>query len=417
MREAGPWANFRRSREGSVAIVFAISITGLMGMVALAVDLARAYNVSSKIATALDAAALAGAKMLDGGSTDAQIQAAAQAYFNAHMATLHIHGTALSGFTAVIDRTNTTVKASVNASLGTTFGHVIGKDSIDMLKSATVNFQLRDVELSMALDITGSMLDTNKIIDLQHAAKDVIDTLLQDARTENSARIALVPWSASVNAGSLAATASAGLSTDGCVVERTGSQAATDAVAAGAAAAGTSNTSAAPAYSCPNDPVVPLSGKSQMNLLKGMVDGFNANGGTAGHIGTAWGWYMLSPLWSSVLPPSAAPAPYNQAKTIKAILLMTDGEFNVAYDTPNPYSTAQVDESYTKYRALCDAIRAKKVVVYTVGFGLTKGSRAETELEYCATTPAHFFPAANGNDLKDAFKQIANQLQALRVAG
>lgn len=68
MRKAGPWANFRRSREGSVAIVFAISITGLMGMVALAVDLARAYNVSSKIATALDAAALAGAKMLDGGS-------------------------------------------------------------------------------------------------------------------------------------------------------------------------------------------------------------------------------------------------------------------------------------------------------------------------------------------------------------
>ncbi len=183
----------------------------------------------------------------------------------------------------------------------------------------------------------------------------------------------------------------------------------------GGSAVRATNATAAPAYLCPNDPVMPLAGKSQMSTLKSVVEGFNANGGTAGHIGTAWGWYMVSPSWGAILPSSAVPAAYNPTKTIKAVLLMSDGEFNVAYDAPNPYSTAQVDESYAKYRALCDGMRAKKVVVYTVGFGLSTGTRAETELKYCATSPAHFFPAANGNDLKDAFRTIANQLMSLRV--
>ncbi len=404
-----------RANEGSIAIVFALCITGIFGVVALAVDFARAYNVSSKIATALDAAALAGAKMLDGGGTDTQIQQATETYFNAHMATLRIHDTALTNFLAAIDRTKSTVTASVKANLGTTFGRVIGRDSIDVMKSSTVNFQLRDIELAMALDITGSMNDANKIGDLRNAAKDVLDTLLQDARTETSARVALVPWSSSVNAGSLASTVSAGMSVDGCVIERTGSEAATDAVAMGGTAVGATDAAAAPAYLCPNDPVMPLGGKSQLSSLKSVVEGFNANGGTAGHIGTAWGWYMVSPSWGAILPSSAVPAAYNPTKTIKAVLLMSDGEFNVAYDAPNPYSTAQVDESYAKYRALCDGMRAKKVVVYTVGFGLSTGTRAETELKYCATSPAHFFPAANGNDLKDAFRTIANQLMSLRV--
>ncbi len=407
---------FVQLADGSIAIIFALSITALFGMVALAVDLARAYNLSSKINTALDAAALAGAKLLDGGASDAQIQQTAATYFNAHMASLHIHDTSLGTFNAAIDRANSTVTATINASLGTTFGRVIGRNSIDMLKSATVNYQMRDVELAMALDITGSMLDANKLGDLKQASKDVLETLLQDARTETSVRVALVPWSASVNAGSLATTVSNGMSADGCVVERTGADAATDAAAYGSAAVGTSSAAAAPAYSCPNDPVVPLSGKGQLSTLKAMVDNFSAIGGTAGHIGSAWGWYMLSPNWGALLPASAAPAPYNPSKTIKAVMLMTDGEFNVAYGNPNPYSAAQVDEAYNKYRALCDAMKAKKVVVYTVGFGLIKGSRAETEMGYCATTAAHFYPAANGNELKDAFRAIANQLMSLRLA-
>lgn len=408
--------SFKSSRNGSVAIVFALCTTGLFGIMAMAVDFARAHNVSSKIATALDAAALAGAKMLDGGGSDAQIQQAAESYFNAHIETLRVHDATLTNLSASIDRTNSTVTTSVNANLGTTFGRAIGRNSIDIVKSSTVNFQLRDIELAMALDLTGSMNDNGKIGHLQNAAKDVLDTLLQDARSEMSARVALVPWATSVNAGSLANTVSAGMSTDGCVVERTGSEAASDAVAMGSTAVGTADSAMAPAYSCLNDPVMPLAGKSKLSSLKSVVDGFNANGGTAGHIGTAWGWYMVSPSWGAILPSSAVPAPYNQAKTIKAVLLMTDGEFNVAYDNPSPYSTAQVDESYAKYRALCDGMRAKKVVVYTVGFGLTSGSRAETELQFCATTPAHFFPAATGNDLKDAFRTIASQLMSLRVA-
>jgi len=39
--------------------------------------------------------------------------------------------------------------------------------------------------------------------------------------------------------------------------------------------------------------VVPLASTKQTLLDK--ITGLTASGGTAGHLGTAWAWYMLSP--------------------------------------------------------------------------------------------------------------------------
>jgi von Willebrand factor type A domain len=146
-----------------------------------------------------------------------------------------------------------------------------------------------------------------------------------------------------------------------------------------------------------------------------MINGMTATGGTAGHIGTAWGWYMLSPNWSPILPASAKPAPYNPSNTIKSVLLMTDGEFNVSHLTGASYG-AMVDESYAQFKVLCDGMKAKKINVFTVGFGLTSGSRAETELKSCASSASNFFAATNGSELKKAFQDVASQLTSLRLS-
>ena len=54
---------------------------------------------------------------------------------------------------------------------------------------------------------------------------------------------------------------------------------------------------------------------------------------TAGHQGIAWGWYLLSPKWASLLPAGSKPAAYSDRQTVKAMILMTDGDFGTYLST------------------------------------------------------------------------------------
>jgi hypothetical protein len=268
------------------------------------------------------------------------------------------------------------------------------------------------------LDITGSMGDGTKMTDMKAAAADVIDTLLAEAPSEDAVRIALVPWSNSVNAGSYAGTVSDNTSVDGCVTERVGGEAASDSYPSGSASLPAVTTAPAGSYyGCPGANVMPLAGKSKRSDLKSAVNAFMPSGWTAGHIGTAWGWYMLSPAWSSIWPHASRPAPYAPNDTVKSVLLMTDGEFNTSFATgllTDP--TLMMDESYNQFQALCTAMKLEKVIVYTVGFGLID-ARGMTALQSCASGSAQFFQAATGSDLKAAFREIANQLKSMRIQG
>ena len=406
-------ARFAGDQQGSVAIIFGLTVTLLFGIVGLAIDFSRSISVSSRLLSALDAAALAGAKKLDGGASNKEVEDTAKAFFDQQKNHLKIGDITVSALNIQIDRDNTTVSTNVSASMGTTFGRVIGVNSVNLNRASSVSYKVKNVELSLALDITGSMLENNKIGDLRAAATDIVDEMLKDQQDDKRVRIALVPWSASVNAGSLAADASGGQSVDNCVVERTGSNAATDDSPSGGGSVGAVTSTPYGWYVCPTASVVPLSGQSKIANLKTAISNLQASGGTAGHIGTAWGWYMLSPEWQSLVPNSAKPLNYDSSTNIKATVIMTDGLFNTAYLGSPPGGT-EVNESYARFQALCQGMKNKKVLIYTVGFGLTD-SRAVSEMQACATDNAKFFQAANGSDLKKAFMNIANQLQAIRI--
>jgi Putative Flp pilus-assembly TadE/G-like len=70
-----------RDRNGAIAILFAVSLAALAGMLALALELGRAWNLQSQLESATDAAALAAATQLDGspGARQRAIQAASGA--------------------------------------------------------------------------------------------------------------------------------------------------------------------------------------------------------------------------------------------------------------------------------------------------------------------------------------------------
>ena len=438
MNAQQPVYAFADDQRGSIAIVFALTLVVLMGVVGLAVDTSRYYNFSSRMQVALDAAALAGAKLLpDEDQNDSDITTMVQAHFDASMANTGVQAKSVAPLSITIDRASATVEARSNVRLPSFFtGIANGRDTLTINRTSKVAFDMKKVELSLVLDITGSMNNKNKIADMKVAAKDVVDELYNGSLSEDGVKIALAPYSASVNAGSLASAVTnvpttttcswvrfqwrcqntTGIDQDTCVIERTGANAATDAAPVGADKLPNVPTLPYGNYVCPPSTVLPLQGKSQKDTVKNTIDSYAAAGSTAGHIGTAWGWYLLSPNWSGVLPGASAPKPYGEPMVDKAMIVMTDGLFNTSYLSGATSDLAtQTNESYAQFRAICDGAKAKDIKVYTVGFDLAD-ARALSELQGCASEPGNFFDAKTGADLKAAFHAIAQKLNTLRVA-
>lgn len=144
--------------------------------------------------------------------------------------------------------------------------------------------------------------------------------------------------------------------------------------------------------------IMPLS--SDKTALKAKIDTFVADGWTAGAVGTAFAWYMLSPNWSDIWPEESEPAAYEDAGTKKIAILMTDGVYNVAYNGSDQTPSEQAV-------AICTGMKAKGIEVYTVGFELGGNQTAIDTLASCATDPSHAYIANNGNDLKHSFRDIA----------
>lgn len=209
-----------------------------------------------------------------------------------------------------------------------------------------------------------------------------------------------------------------------CVSERTGAQAYTDAAPGGAPVGFNYQRNLS---DCPDSPLIPLT--SSKTDLKDRISDFSAAGTTGGHIGTAWGWYTIAPNFNSLWPSSAAGA-YNDPNVLKAVIIMTDGEFNVTYcsgvyasDSPNANNTDQIADcdapngsAFDQAEALCDAMKAQGVLVYTVGFQVPSNGAAADIMRECATSSSMAFLPASGADLTDAFKAIGADIYRLRIS-
>lgn len=206
-----------------------------------------------------------------------------------------------------------------------------------------------------------------------------------------------------------------------CVTERTGAQAYTSAAPSTAYVGRNYPATNAP---CPSAVIMPLS--SDKAAMKSLISSFNVTGSTAGHIGLAWGWYTVSPtfnpLWSG--NPAGVASPN---ELLKAVILMTDGEFNTNYCTGVLASNsgnggerincaATNGNPFDQAEELCDAMKAEGVMIFTVGLELASGGRAEDVMQYCATSADHVYLPASGGDLSEAFAAIGRELTQLRIS-
>lgn len=393
----GFWTRFESDERGVVAVLFGIMFMVLILMTGVAIDHDRIVHSQSKLTAAADAAALAaGRALLDGRLDDSDVEDVARRYFNEN-ASSSGQFSEVRDVRVTINRARGTVTVDVDAEMPLSVTRVAGFTSFDVPVTSATSFDQRDIELGMALDITGSMAGS-KIADLKSAAKDLVDILLAEAGSTNKVRIGLAPYAASVNAGSYARTVTDGAS-GACVHERSGSEAFTDATPESGQWLGYTR-----GMSCPSARVMPLT--TDKSALKSRIDTFTAAGTTAGHLGASWAWYLVSPEWASIWPSESEPVEYGEPNTIKAIVLMTDGVFNQQYVSSNGSSSTQA-------RNVCQEMKDMNVVVYAVAFQAP--SDAAALLRECASSEEHYFNAADGEELREAFQSIATRLNNLRL--
>ncbi|MEI9902408.1 MAG: pilus assembly protein TadG-related protein [Hyphomicrobium sp.] len=422
---------FGSDESGNVAIVFGLASTAILLAVGIAIDFARTTNMNTRIAAAADSATLAaGRAMLDGKLSDADVEQLAKSYVHTNA---NSGGGTLFGSYAepvvTLDREHGSVKVDVGVSVPTTAARISGINKLDVPVVSAAVFGQSDVEVAMALDVTGSMTEygpdgQRKIDSMKKAFKKFVGDLLPEHMPDgHKVRIAVAPYSSGVNLGKYAKRASGSRSKDGCVIERTSNVATDYAVGPGAyfkvhedQPQDKDNTEGRQDYTCPNAEIIPLTDKRQ--TLIDAVGNYRASGSTSGHMGLQWAWNLISPNWQDFWGGDSRPDPYertlpegNEApKLIKAVILMSDGIFNTSFYNGNSASQATT---------LCDNIKTSipngEVLVFSIAFG-NPPAQAKRTLEQCATPGAQYYAdAADGKDLEAALSSFANTLNKLRL--
>jgi len=446
---------FFRDDRGNVAVMFAFSLPIMVACVGGALDVGRWYHAKSQTQSAIDAAVLAGARSLqvNPDSFATATEAARQIYLANVKNRPWVQGEPSAKFT-VVEQDGAKVLDGVEHSIvKTMFLPIVHVEKLDI--NVAARSQVRkggktggNLEVALMLDVTGSMCSPcSKLDAMKDAAKDLINVVVDENQSDVTSKAAIIPFSESVNLGSRFSTIMSGAPTAAatksiqqnngktrdwrrtsyCVVERTGSQAYTDAPPSSA------NGYPMRPYTydgkCePASVFIPLSSDKQM--IMDAIDNLKASGSTAGHIGTAWAYYALSPNWAARFPSNARPQAYDPSKKSvrKVAVLMTDGEYNIQHcssgaadktsnrtDDLKGKCSAANGSSATQAREICKRMKADGIDVFTIGFKLDDYTAKET-LSQCATDATMKYDAADDAQLRQAFRDIALKISDIYLS-
>jgi Flp pilus assembly protein TadG len=439
---------FWRDRGAQTAIVFALTILPILAVGSLALDGSRQVSLKKHLQYVTDAAALAGARSFKEEFSTTVAESIARESFAANIASTHSDATCSVDLLDV-DMTDLSVELDTSCTIPTVFGsEVIGYDEVSVSASSTAAAYHKTADVSMMFDVSRSM-NGSELADLKVAAKRAADIII-GTNPGARGRVAIAPFASGVNAGDYGNKASGrlpgadpesdnwvnpgGVHTERvCVTERTGADAFTDAepvtgsfvgdpinvATSFALTAATGQSHMPSAYMCPDSPIHPLDGNA--TSVKNAIDGLQRSsiaslysGNTAGHLGIAWAWYLISPNWTNVWTDTnyggsaaAAPHAYGDPNKPKIVILMTDGRFQFAFRPPffSANHTALVNALNNASLDLCAGMRAEGIQIYSVGYAVS--APVATMLENCTGDPARVFTTNISSELQGIYEQIA----------
>ena len=161
-----------------------------------------------------------------------------------------------------------------------------------------------------------------------------------------------------------------------------------------------------------------------------------ATGNTNVAMGAIWGWHAVSPN-----APFADGVAYGAKNVSKVMVLLTDGD-NVMSESSNPNDSTYSGYGYVWQKRLknasnvsldagstagqrrdamdsrqtkvCTNAKAKGVIIYSIGVGVSTHSKAI--LQACATSTDKYYDVTNSAQLSAVFDAIAGSIQNLRIA-
>lgn len=348
---------FRQEEDGSLLIFGLFCLIIMMMMSGLALDLMRDEERRTTLSNTTDRAVLAAANL----SQTLPPKDVVKDYF------------IKAGLTPPLDSEITVVQGQFNESRTVTatvaekvpswFITAFGIPYMDAKANGTAQQKIGQVEISLVLDISGSMDANNKIGNLRVAAKDFVDTMF-NAVEPGKLSINIVTYSTQVSAGPqlMAYFNATAEQTDSYCLEFEPAKNDFDRLSFDFGFLPANrvyqrnahfdpfNTTATTAdWNCQparNRDIIAFSGDQV--ALKAYIDGLTADGNTSINLGMKWGAGLLDPSMSGVvddmishnkIPAAFADRPYaySNRDALKVVVLMTDGSNTTDWRVKSPY--------------------------------------------------------------------------------
>ncbi|MDK3019476.1 TadE/TadG family type IV pilus assembly protein [Pseudodonghicola flavimaris] len=257
------------------------------------------------------------------------------------------------------------VSATAKSSMATQFMKLTGVKSLSTPAASTAEERIDGVEISLVLDVSGSMASNNKLTNLKLAAREFVDEM-EDNTEDGNLSISIVPYATQVSAPANFLSkfnVSAEHNYSNCVNFQ-GADFATTTLAPDLAMQRTMHFDPwnrnydGRAYSperLVRTPVCSNAAHREMvvleknrDTLKTFISNLSAQGNTSIDVGMKWGTALLDPSINPVviqmiddgevsLQFSDRPTTYASGDTIKVIVLMTDGQNTAQYYLPDEY--------------------------------------------------------------------------------
>lgn len=455
---------FMQDRRGGVAPMFALAIIPLIGLTGAAVDYSRANSMRVGMQAAIDATALAMAKLAPTLTQD-QLRIQSKAYFDEMFK--HPGGKTVEVKPVYTTTGGSQLTIDVSTTMDTTFMNVMGFSSLNLGSTSTVKWGMSRLRVALVLDNTGSMADAGKMGAMQAAAKNLLTQLKNAATTNGDVYVSIVPFSKDVNVGAsnyaqsyirwdlwdAANSSSSGFSgsicyngtlwvVNGLSVSNGGScSSPTSGICYNGTLYNWNGSSFTTNGSCTNHqtwngcvtdrnqdydttntapstsiqatlfpaeqfhdcPVQLMALSYDWTALNAKIDAMKPGGMTNQTIGLQWGFQTLTAA-PFTIPAKDPNYTYNQV-----MILLTDG-----LNTQSRFSTTQADIDARTKKA-CDNIKAAGITLYALQVN-TGGDPTSTMLQQCATDTSKFFLVTSTSQINTIFAQIGTNLSKLRIA-
>ncbi len=375
-------AGFRSDEVGGMTIFVLIIFLLMIMMGGMAVDLMRYEDTRVTLQQTLDRSVLAAAAL----NQDLVPEVVVADYFEK------------AGLASQLDRvtvtqsdTSRSVKAKGRVDLNPFFMHIMGIHELPARAVSTAEQGVDNLEISLVLDVSGSM-SGNKLVRLKAAAAEFVTTMLQNDPF-GRVSISVVPYNAQVNLGAPLRQKFQAVNIHGVLnvdcLELPDASYLTPGVprnldlpmmayadlysgtnytdAAVSPTGGSATPSFGNSFCRPNQENIVRLPSQDLTTIVAQINAMTAGGNTSITLGMKWGMTLLDPTMrtayvdfgnTGVMSPDLSDRPYayNDSGVQKVVILMTDGEHVPHNRITDPYKTGPspiyraTDGKYSVYK-------------------------------------------------------------------